>query len=102
MVIIVITVLASAGCVSMVTFYEMETVLDEYVGQPLPDFHYPIEWSYNRREIDEETFELVSHRPDDCNYAFVVNKDNLVVLRWYFVKTPPPKDCTFQSVRQLM
>ncbi len=94
--------MVNSGCVSMVGIEEMEPVLERYVGQRLPEFQHPEEWSFKRHEIDEETFELVSIRPDKCNYVLVVNKEDLIVKRWYYVENRPPTDCTFQSVRQLM
>lgn len=86
----------------MVTFKDMEPALDQEIGKPLPKHPYPIEWSFVRREVDGETYELLSRRPDECNYVLTVRAVDDVVIRWRFLGDPPPTGCRFQNVRQLM
>ena len=90
------------GCVPMVTYQDMEPVLDQNVGKPLPKFDRPIEWSFVRREVDPETYELVSRRTDQCNYVLTVRAADHVVLKWRYLSDTPPTTCRFQHVRQLM
>jgi len=90
------------GCFPMVTFQDMGLVLDQKIGNPLPKFDHPIEWSYVRREADSETYELVSRRTDQCNYVLTVRAADHVVLKWRYLSDTPPTTCRFQHVRQLM
>jgi hypothetical protein len=86
----------------MVSFQEMGPELDQKIGKPLPKLGHPIEWWYVRREVDSETYELVSRRPDECNYVLTVRAEDQVVLKWRFLNDIQPKTCRFQQVRQLM
>lgn len=86
----------------MVTFTDMEPALDQRVGKPLPKVNYPIEYAFVRREVDAEKYELVSRRPDRCNYILTVRTADGAVIGWRFVADPAPQGCRFQDVRQLM
>lgn len=90
------------GCVPMVTYQDMGPVLDQYVGKPLPKSDQPIEWSFERREVNSETYELVSRRPDQCNYVLSIRAADHVVVKWRFLSDTPPTTCRFQHVKQLM
>ena len=86
----------------MVTFQDMEPVLDQYIGKPMAKGPYPLEWHFVRREVDGQTYELVSRRSDKCDYVLSVRTVDDVVIRWRFLNTPPPVGCRFQHVKQLM
>lgn len=91
------------ACVPMVTFSDMESSLNADVGQPAPDLavgHTSRMFKY--RDVDNEIYELLSLRPDECNYALVVRKKDKTIVGWHFVNSPPPTGCKFQHVRQLM
>jgi hypothetical protein len=90
------------GCFSMVTFQDMGQVLDQEIGNPLPKLDHPIEWYYVRREVDSETYELVSRRPDQCNYILTIRAADHVILKWRYLSATPPTTCHFQHVGQLM
>jgi len=90
------------GCVPMVTYQDMKTVLDQYVGKPLPKYDHPIEWSFERREVNSQTYELVSRRSDQCNYVLSIRAADHVVVKWPFLSDTPPTTCSFQHVKQLM
>lgn len=94
--------LALFGCVPMVTVMDMEPELDRMIGKPLPKSNHPIEYAFERREVDGEKYELVSHRPDQCNYVLSVKALDNTITGWRFLLNPPPKGCRFQQVRQLM
>lgn len=86
----------------MVSYEDLEPVLDRMVGKPLPNSPYPLEWSYRKRVVNSESYELVSLRPDECNYVLAVRSVDNVILGWRFVEAQRMKPCRFQHVRQLM
>ena len=100
-----IAVLAASflfGCGSMVEVFDMETELNKLIGKPLPKVNYPRSYAYVEREVDAEAYELVSRRPDQCNYVLLVKRPTDIVVSWRYVTTPPPQGCKFQHVHQLM
>lgn len=90
------------GCGSMVSYEDMEPVLDQMVGKPMPKSPYPLEWHFRKKYIDKESYELVSLRSDNCNYVVKVRAIDEVVLGWKFLESQRVKTCRFQHVRQLM
>jgi hypothetical protein len=95
-----ILAIVACACAPMVEFIDMETQLNTYVGKRL---ELPQRSAvFTHREVDSERYELLSRRPDQCNYILVVRKADDHVLSWRFVNTPTPQGCKFQNVRQLM
>lgn len=86
----------------MVTFQEMGPRLDQYIGKPMSTGSRPIADYFVRRDLDDQTYELVSRRPDECNYVLSVRTVDGVVTGWRYLSNPPPTGCRFQHVRQLM
>jgi hypothetical protein len=91
------------ACVPMVTFIDMESSLNADVGQPAPDLAVrDMTWRFMFRNVDSETYELTSLRPDACNYAYMVRKKDKKIIGWRFLRSSPPTGCRFQHVSQLM
>jgi hypothetical protein len=87
----------------MVTFIDMESSLNADVGQAAPDLAVrEMTWRFTFRDVDNETYELTSLRPDECNYDYVVRKSDKTIIGWHFLGSPAPTGCRFQQVRQLM
>jgi hypothetical protein len=87
----------------MVTFVDMESSLNADVGKPAPDLAVrEMTWRFKFHDVDSETYELTSLRPDECNYAYVVRKSDKTIIGWHFLGSPAPTGCSFQQVRQLM
>ena len=87
----------------MVTFSDMETSLNADVGKSAPDLAVGhTRWMFNYHDVDAETYELTSLRPDECNYALMVRKKDKVIIGWRYLQNPPPTGCKFQSIKQLM
>jgi hypothetical protein len=85
------------ACGPMVTFIDMESSLNADVGQPAPDLAvHEMSWRFSYRDVDSETYELTSLRPDACNYAYVVRKKDKTIIGWHFLRSPPPTGCKFQ------
>ena len=91
------------ACGSMVTFSDMEASLNADVGKSAPDLAVGhTSWMFKYHDVDSETYELTSLRPDVCNYALVVRKKDKTIIGWHYLQSPPPTGCKFQSVKQLM
>jgi hypothetical protein len=86
----------------MVEFYDMGASLDKLVGKPFPKGKYPYSYMYSERDLDSERYELVSRRPDACNYVLLMRKADDHVLSWRYLNSPEPHGCKFQHVKQLM
>ncbi len=86
----------------MVKFTDMEISLNREVGKLAPDVSSGNAGLYERKDIDNQTYELVRKRPDNCSYALQIRKIDSVITGWHFLQSPAPTGCKFQDVRQLM
>lgn len=86
----------------MVEFTDMEASLNAKVGKPAPSAAVGQVTQFEHRDIDDETYELIWRRPDECSYAIVVRKPDQTIVGWHFLKIPAPTGCRFQTVKQLM